>query len=206
MERKHGLDRNELLSWSQVLKSILKPHIIDIQHDHTVDMRYELSKLHKKYCITLVDKDGSGIAFVCKKIAHKLTKHFIYGRGKNSPGLFEQDNRPLTTVIESLYEYTRTRKIYTSSRSLPQFKTLMKMHKSKWEKAGRPISSEQGSVLQKLAKTTSAALHALRPIFQKKYLRILRRHRIYVEEAFNGPPINLDGNNGILTRIRAVNR
>ena len=177
-----------------------------MSNDTLLRFNDELKLLWKKYIITQVDKDGSGIAFVCKKVAHKLAKRFIYGPSPRIKGLFKLDARPLDSVINSLHQYSTDRRIFTSNKSLPQFKITMKMHKTSWTKVGRPISSERGSVLQKLTKTVSAALLALRPTFQRRYRQILRQARIYAEEAFNGPLVTLDGENGLTRRIRAVNR
>ena len=80
------------------------------------------------------------------------------------------------------------------------------MHKTSWKKAGRPISCEKGSILQYLTKTVSAALLALRPTFQRRFQQILRYARVHVEEAFSGPLVTLDGEHGVVRRIRAVNR
>ena len=82
----------------------------------------------------------------------------------------------------------------------------MKIHKTSWKKPGRPICSERGSVLQRLTKSVSGALLALRPTFQRQFRQILRQSRIYAEEAFNGPLVTLDGENGLIRRVRAVNR
>ena len=79
--------------------------------------------------ITQVDKDASGIAFVCKTIAHKLTKKFIYGPCHNVSGLFELDPRPLDTVIATLENYSMQRRRASLNHSLPKFKIIMKMHK-----------------------------------------------------------------------------
>ena len=80
------------------------------------------------------------------------------------------------------------------------------MHKSTWWKAGRPITSETGSILKRLTKIVSSALNALRPSFQRRWLQTLRQAKIYVTEALNGPPVTLDGQNGIIRRVRAINR
>ena len=74
VERKYGKTENELLSWCQLLKSILTPILELTSRDNVLQIRKQLKKLHKKYVVTQVDKDGNGIAFVCKKVAHKLTK------------------------------------------------------------------------------------------------------------------------------------
>ena len=156
--------------------------------------------------VTQVDKDNTGIAFVCKKVAHKLTKRFIYGPNPKIRGLFRLDARPLEVVTDELRTYSEQRRIFTEERTLPQFKIIVKMHKTSYKKAGRPISSEKGSILQKLTKTVSAALLALRPSFQRRFQQILRYARIHVEEAFSGPLITLDGEHGLIRRIRAINR
>ena len=90
--------------------------------------------------------------------------------------------------------------------SLPKFKLIMKMHKKSWLKAGRPISCERNSVLARLTPVIAAALNALRPSFQQMFQRSLRRVRIYVESGFTGPPITLDGKNGLPNRLRTINR
>ena len=72
--------------------------------------------------------------------------------------------------------------------------------------AGRPISSEIGAVLQKLTKTVSAALLALRPTFQRRFQLILSKARIHIEKAFSGPLVTLDGEHGLIRRVRAINR
>ena len=82
------------------------------------------------FAVTLVDKDSSGIAFVCKTIAHKLTKAFIYGPCHNVSGLYKLDPRPLDTVIAALEEYSMRRRCTSLTLSLPKFKIMMKMHKS----------------------------------------------------------------------------
>ena len=206
LEHKYGKKENELLSWCQLLKSILTPLFELASHDKAFLLKKELAQLQKKYIITQVDKDSNGIAFICKKVAHKLTKRFIYGPNPNTTGLFQQDVLPLTSVIENLKTYCNERGIFTKSRSLPQFKITMKMHKTSWKKAGRPISSEKGSILQKLTKMVSAALLALRPTFQRRFQQILRYARIHVEDAFSGTLVTLDGEHGVIRRIRAVNR
>ena len=93
-----------------------------------------------------------------------------------------------------------------TSDSLSQFKLIIKMHKSTWRKAGRPITSETGSILQRLTKIVFSALHALRPTFQRGWLETLRQAKIYVTEALNGPPVTLDGQDGIIRRVRTINR
>ena len=178
----------------------------DLPKDHVPSFKSELTRLHEVLILTQVDKDSSGIAFVCKKVAHKLTKRFVYGPNPNTTGLFERDERPLPTVVNELVEYCRGRKIFSPNITLPQFKIIMKMHKSCWRKTGRPISSEKGSVLQRLSKRTSVALNALRPSFQKKWLSIFRRNRMYIEPTLNGPPVALDGQNGLISRLRGINR
>ena len=35
---------------------------------------------------------------------------------------------------------------------------------------------------------------------------MIRRNRIYIETALNGPPISLDGINGVVPRLQAINR
>ena len=156
--------------------------------------------------VTQVDKDNTGIAFVCKKVAHKLTRHFIYGPNPKIKCLFRLDSRPLELVTDELRIYSEQRRVFTDKKALPQFKIIVKMHKTSYKKAGRPISSEKGSILQKLTKTVSAALLALRPSFQRRYQQILRSARIHVEEAFSGPLVTLDGEYGLIRRIRATNR
>ena len=80
------------------------------------------------------------------------------------------------------------------------------MHKNDWRKAGRPISSEVGSISQKLSKRVCAALRALRPTFQRYYTQTLRRHRIYIDPSLNGPLVTLDGPHGLVQRLRGINR
>ena len=113
-----------------MLKSILNPIIEHIDKDKTICIGPELAMLQKKFVITQGDKNANGIAFVCKKIAHTLTKNFIYGPHVNATGLFTLDDRPLSTVIDSLHQYAKLKGIYAPNRQLPQFKIIMKMHKS----------------------------------------------------------------------------
>ena len=114
-----------------MFKSLLQPAVALVHEDYTLELQPELENLQKMFTITLVDKNANGIAFVCKKIAHKLTKRFIYGPHVNARGLYTQDKRPLSAVENNLYEYSRQRGIFTSNRQLPQFKIMMKMHKTK---------------------------------------------------------------------------
>ena len=100
-----------------------------ISQEKIYSIRQELTELQKKYVITQVDKDGNGIAFVCKKVAHKLTKRFIYGPNPRKSGLFQLDPRPMRTVIEDLEEYCHERRIFTKKLVLPQFKITMKCTK-----------------------------------------------------------------------------
>ena len=79
--------------------------------------------------ITQVDKDKSGIAFICKKVAYTLTKRFIYGPNPKKEGLFSRDPRTMEDVIADLRAYLMSRKMYTKSENLPQFKLIMKLHK-----------------------------------------------------------------------------
>ena len=79
--------------------------------------------------ITQVDKDKSGIPFVCKKVAHALTKRFIYGPNPKTEGLFSRDPRPIVNVITSLQTYLKSSNVYTKNETLPQFKLIMKLHK-----------------------------------------------------------------------------
>ena len=90
----------------------------------------ELANLQKMLVVTQVDKDSSGIAFVCKSIAHKLTKRFIYSPNPKKTGLFEQDPRPINVVVSDLCTYSKRRFVKPMSDSLPQFKIIMKMHKA----------------------------------------------------------------------------
>ena len=206
LDKKYGNNDNELLTWSQVLKTLLEPLITNLHSDEIIRYKTELKEAHSQFLITQVDKDNSGIAFVCKKVAKKLIKRFIYGPCKEITGLFTQDPDSIVAVKSRLEEYVKARKIYTKNTDLPKFKLIMKMHKKSWRKAGRPISSEVGSILQRLSKQVSTALNALRPTFQRRWIQILHRNRIYVDNAFCSPPITLDGTNGILQRLRAVNR
>ena len=88
-----------------MLKSLLKPLIETVINDKPTRIKAELKQLWKKYVITQVDKDGSGIAFVCKKVCHKLAKRFIYGPNPKVSGLFKLDARPLASVIEAINQY-----------------------------------------------------------------------------------------------------
>ena len=69
-----------------------------------------------------------------------------------------------------------------------------------------PISCEKGTVLQYLTKKIFAALLALRPTFQRRFQQIQRYAKIHVEDAFSGPLVSLDGEHGVVRRVRAVNR
>ena len=206
MERKYGIQGNELLSYAQLMKALVTPLLNKIHTDDVVNIQPEIKRLHKMFAVTLVDKDSSGIAFVCKTIAHKLTKAFIYGPCHNVSGLYKLDPRPLDTVIATLEEYSMRRRSTSLTLSLPKFKIMMKMHKNSWSKAGRPISCELNSILARLSAVVTSALHALRPSFQHAFQRTLRRIRIYVDPGFSGPPVALDGNNGLPTRLRTINR
>jgi hypothetical protein len=129
IERKYGVQDNELLSFTQLMKSLITPYLIDLQLDDVPNISQEIKRLHKMYAVTQVDKDSSGIAFVCKTIAHKLTKNFIYGPCHNVSGLYTLDPRPHDTVIATLEEYSMRRRFANLSHSLPKFKITMKMHK-----------------------------------------------------------------------------
>ena len=120
---------NELKSFAQILKSLIKPYLIDLPSDYVPNIKPELVRLHKKYVVTQVDKDATGIAFVCKNIAHKLTKNFIYGPCQNVSGLFELDPLPLDTITATLENYSMQRRRASLNHSLPKFKIIMKMHK-----------------------------------------------------------------------------
>ena len=98
------------------------------------------------------------------------------------------------------------RRFANLSHSLPKFKITMKMHKQSQSKAGRPISCEQNSILARLSSVVASALNALRPRFQQSFQRTLHRSRIYVDPGFTGPPVTLDGKNGLPTRLRTINR
>ena len=129
MERKYRALDSELLSFAQLLKALISPLLKDLVKDTILNISQELSRLHQMYVVTQVDKDASGIAFVCKTIAHKLTKRFIYGPCHNVPGLFVLDSRPLDTVVSTLQEYAIRRRRISYSQTLPKFKIIMKMHK-----------------------------------------------------------------------------
>ena len=78
MERKYGVEGNELLSFAQLIKSLISPLLKNLHLDIVPNINREIQRLHQMYVVTQVDKDSSGIAFVCKTVAHKLTKRFIY--------------------------------------------------------------------------------------------------------------------------------
>ena len=63
------------------------------------------------FVITQVDKDASGVAFVCKNIAHKLAKRFIYGPNPKTFGLFELNQLPIFAVVSLLRMYSLKRGI-----------------------------------------------------------------------------------------------
>ena len=130
MGRKYGLKENELTSFGQLMKTLITPLLQKLHLDDISDIQQEMKRLHSMYAVTQVDKDSSGIAFVCKTIAHKLTKRFIYGLCANVSGLFERDPRSLDTVIATLEEYSMRRRCTTLNLSLPKFKIIMKMHKT----------------------------------------------------------------------------
>ena len=113
------------------MKTLIQPLLRNLPNDQVIPYKTELTQLQEMFIITQVDKDSSGIAFVCKVVAHKLTKQFIYGLNPGTPGLFFRDIRPLKAVVKDLKQYTQKRQIYTSNTTLPQFKIIMKMHKNK---------------------------------------------------------------------------
>ena len=129
LDRKYRLKDNELKSFTQVLKCLITPCLIDLDRDYVPNIKPELIRLHKMYTVTQDDKDASSIAFVCKTITHKLTKNFIYGPCHNVSGLFELDPRSLDTVIATLENYSMLRRRASLKHSLPTFKIVMKMHK-----------------------------------------------------------------------------
>ena len=130
LEKKYGPGGNELSSWSYAFQVHLAPFLKNLSTDYIIPFREELTRLQQLFIITQVDKDSSGIAFVCKNIAHKLTKRFIYGPYPNTPGLFQMDTRPMASIVTLLRQYSLERGIRLTSESLPQFKLIMKMHKS----------------------------------------------------------------------------
>ena len=113
------------------MKTLIQPRLKNLSQDVIIAYKTELEQLQEKFIITQVDKDSSGIAFVCKKVAHLLTKQFIYGPSPGVPGLFFRDIRPQEVVIEERRQYTQKRRMYSSNNTLPQFKIIMKMHKDK---------------------------------------------------------------------------
>ena len=112
------------------LSSRLKVSRLPLKNVYIIPFREELTRLQQLFIITQVDKDSSGIAFVCKNIAHKLTKQFIYGPYPNTPGLFQMNEWPISSIVPLLGKYSIERGIRQTSESLPQFKLIMKMHKS----------------------------------------------------------------------------
>ena len=67
LERKYGNNDYELLSWSQVLKSLLKPLIEIASNDKLLSFNAELKLLWKKYIITQVDKVVVALPLSVKK-------------------------------------------------------------------------------------------------------------------------------------------
>ena len=130
MEKAHLRD-NELYSWRIAIKSLLNPLFVTATQDNHVSYKRELIELHKKYVITQVDKDGNGIAFVCKTVAHKLAKNFVYGPDPRTKGLFQLNRKPLESVMKDLQQYSNSRRITTTKLALPKFKITMKMHKTR---------------------------------------------------------------------------
>ena len=113
------------------MKTLIQPLLKNLPNDKVIHYKAELSQLQEMFIITQVDKDSSGVAFVCKVVAHKLTKQFTYGPNPGTPGLFFLDIRPLDVVVEELKRYALKRRICTKSTILPQFKMIMKIHKDK---------------------------------------------------------------------------
>ena len=88
LERKYGCNDQALLTWSTVLKSQLEPLLLKLPFDIIVPFKDDLKRAHEQMIITQVDKDKSGIAFICKKVAYALTKRFIYELNPKKEGLF----------------------------------------------------------------------------------------------------------------------
>ena len=130
LEKKYGSNDNELFTWCQMFKCLIAPLLENLKFDTVLPFRKKLSRAQQRFVITQVDKDSSGIAFACKKIAHKLAKRFIYGPKPREIGLFERIDRPIEEVVGNLKDYSYGRGCYSTDESLPQFKVIMKMHKN----------------------------------------------------------------------------
>ena len=109
LERKYGSNDNELLTWCQIIKRLLIPVLHRLTQDKILPFRKELLRAQQMFFITQVDKDSSAIAFVCKKIVHKLAKRFIYGPNPRESGLFERIEEPIEELIENLKTHSLQR-------------------------------------------------------------------------------------------------
>ena len=60
--------------------------------------------------------------------------------------------------------------------------------------------------MARLSSVVATALNALRPRFQRIFQRTLHRIRVHADPGFSGPPVHLDGTNGLPAKLRTINR